>query len=67
MSEGRSCLKKSNLRLIATITSTYNRAPVHKIFSRAAYKLAELVTSTPRIGLNKNVDAMYGALHAIQK
>ncbi len=36
-------------------------------FSAAAIKLEVLVTSMPMIGRNKNVEIMYGALHAIQK
>ncbi len=36
-------------------------------FSNAAIKLDELVTSTPIIGRNRNVEIMYGALQAIQK
>jgi hypothetical protein len=38
-----------------------------KMFSTAATKLEVLVTSTPRIGRNRKVDTMYGALHAMQK
>jgi hypothetical protein len=36
-------------------------------FSNAAIKLDVLVTSTPMIGRNRNVEIMYGALQAIQK
>ena len=36
-------------------------------FSNAAIKLDVLVTSLPTNGRNRNVEIMYGALHAIQK
>ena len=47
--------------------STKRAAENQRIFSSAAKRLEELVTSDPSIGLNKNVKVVYGALYATQK
>ena len=67
MRAGRIGAKNEMARLLIVNTIIAMKSRSQKMFSTAAIRLEVLVTSTPRIGRNRNVETMYGALQAIQK
>ena len=54
-------------RLLIIKTSITAKSNSQNMFSTAAIRLEVLVISRPRIGRNRKVETIYGALQAIQK
>jgi hypothetical protein len=64
---GSNGLRKVILRLRNNNPKIIRKKLTQAKFSNAARRLDVLVASSPRIGRNRNVETIYGALHAMQK